>query len=330
MNDFIMYLPGGTHQISASVAGEAKTATVRVDRDACTALQQSLDAHRASGLQRPFIDFDHANAQASGWVKAFEWRDNPAGIYASIEWSDAGRQAVEGHNYRAFSPSIFIDKEGWITGAPFNMGGLVNDPAFREIAPLWCARAQIDCNNNGAEAPNNEGNRMNEQELKLRITALETENTALKAKASSLEQGQALQAKDAEIASLKTELTGLRTKLKSQQEIQAKSIVAAAVQSGRLAPQATELHAKWVKAITDNPDLAETLNGLPASTAGQTVVQPGKLDAAAAGATGDGDFMAQANSMASSLKISLIEAQRKLAGEKPQLYEEYRAKYTHK
>jgi Mu-like prophage I protein len=141
--DRIMVMPAGVHAITASQAGRPVSLSVRVDRAAALALETARAAH-ARRPQRPFFDFSHEGKAASAWPTRFSW--DPAGVFADVEWSEAGRDAVQGRSYRAFSPSFFVDEPASggpavVTGAPLCMGSLVNDPAFEEIQPIWAAHA---------------------------------------------------------------------------------------------------------------------------------------------------------------------------------------------
>jgi phage I-like protein len=88
-------------------------------------------------------------------VKRFFWGErvdatgrHAEGIWADVEWSKEGKDAVEGKSFRTFSPTFFVDA---IRNSPerparivcnenarANMGALENDPAFQTISPLWC------------------------------------------------------------------------------------------------------------------------------------------------------------------------------------------------
>lgn len=93
------------------------------------------------------IDFAHADwDKAAGWIKALEV-DEVAGIlYASeIEWTKSGREAIEGGDFKFFSPSVFPACLGtWSdpedpTHTAQNVlmgGGLTNIPFFKGLTGL--------------------------------------------------------------------------------------------------------------------------------------------------------------------------------------------------
>ncbi len=180
----IMYMPVGEHELHASRSGRPVTVRVQVDPRAATALQESLSAHLAATAQRPYFDFDHEDKAASAWPLGFTWREIPApGVYVRLEWSQAGAEAIRGKTYRAFSPTFFDEgNPAQVVGAPLNMGGLVNNPAFKEILPLWAKAAGPISSTN-----QNQNTSMTEQEvavLQARLKQLEQEKAAAAVKAA--------------------------------------------------------------------------------------------------------------------------------------------------
>lgn len=140
--EWIQVMPSGVHDICASQGGKPVKLRVRVGPETASALQRALQHHISTSRQRPFFDFDHERKAASSWPLEFVWRDDPEpGVYARVEWSDAGRAAVTGKSYRAFSPTFYISAgvPAEVSGAPICMGALVNDPAFKTIRPIWAA-----------------------------------------------------------------------------------------------------------------------------------------------------------------------------------------------
>lgn len=140
--DEIMYMPAGVHTIRASKAGKPFQCTVSVDPSTAGVLQASLnklvlDRHP----QRPYFDFDHEGKKASAWPVGFAWKQYPEpGVYAKVNWSESGKKAVLGRDFRSFSPTFFADggDPAKVTAMDFIGGSLVNAPAFRKISPLWC------------------------------------------------------------------------------------------------------------------------------------------------------------------------------------------------
>lgn len=269
-SDWFMFMPGGEHTLHVVEADskKSKTVTVQVFPATATAMRDSLEEH-LRGKQRPWFDFDHDRKAASAWPLEFAWRDEPTpGVYVRVEWSKSGRAAVEGRDYRAFSPSFLVDKEGVIVGAPKNMGGLVNDPAFEEMEPMWAKRC-------GHECGPTERNNMTDTELaalQAKLQKLESENTELKAKLTSSDQEAAVAAKETEIASLKQEVEVLRTTVREVRAKEAKIAVDAAVARGAIPPKDEALQGRWLKLIQDNPDNIELLAKLPGRDPSKPVV----------------------------------------------------------
>jgi hypothetical protein len=146
-----MFMPAGVHTVNVSRAGKPVQVEVLVDRATATSLQSQLRGVRARSAQRPFFDFNHDDKDASFWPSEFFWRDWPEpGVYVRGDWSQAGRAAVEGKMYRAFSPVFHVDN---VRGKParvianaeagLNFGGLVNKPAFHSISPLWAKNPSL-------------------------------------------------------------------------------------------------------------------------------------------------------------------------------------------
>lgn len=86
----------------------------------------------------PVIDFDHATdakevgraAPAAGWIVEYAARDD--GIYARIEWTEAGAEALAKRSYRYISPVFTATKSK--TVMQILRAGLVNDPAINQPA----------------------------------------------------------------------------------------------------------------------------------------------------------------------------------------------------
>lgn len=131
-------MPAGMHSICATVNGQPGRRTVTVDKAACERLQADLQEHlRASAAgekARPMVMFDHAAGSAAAKPLEFIW-DDQRGILLRVEWTKAGKEAVEGGNYGYISPSFRLEHgTGTIRGlAPgIEVGSLVNDPAFEK------------------------------------------------------------------------------------------------------------------------------------------------------------------------------------------------------
>ena len=143
----VPFMPAGQHSICATVNGKPGRRLVTVDREACERLQADLAEHlRASAAgekARPMLMFDHTAGNAAAKPLGFEW-DDQRGILLRVEWTKAGREAVEGGNYGYISPAFRLARgTGEIMGLAggVEVGSLVNDPAFERNECIAAARA---------------------------------------------------------------------------------------------------------------------------------------------------------------------------------------------
>lgn len=138
----IVWIPVGDSAISAGggVDGEGFVGNVRCDEAAFNSIAASF-ADEISAGRRVWLDFNHEDAEAAAWVSAFRWDPNK-GIIAQTDWTQEGREALEGKSFYSFSPAFLIDKE---TSRPCSLiaghaaGGLVNAPAFGARMPALIA-----------------------------------------------------------------------------------------------------------------------------------------------------------------------------------------------
>lgn len=255
----IMVFPAGTHVINASQSGKPITKQVSIGPDTAAVMQTALLAHSTPGNLRPYFDFDHDDTKASAWPTAYRWEsgtaDKKPGVYAAVEWSASGGAAVLGKDYRSFSPAFHVDgaTPAHVTGAPLNMGGLVNAPAFRAQAPIW-AKQQTS-----AVPPTNpqSTHTMTDEEKKAADAAAD----AIKAKET--------------VNALKTQVEALLAKETDRVKADAAAKVSAAVKRGALPAKDEPIQAKWRGLIEADPANAALLDALPASPLLASVTQPG-------------------------------------------------------
>jgi phage I-like protein len=267
-----MYMAGGVQTITPSLDGKPVKITVRADRDTANALNVAIRAHQANG-KKPYFDFNHEEREASFWPESFFWSDAPQpGIYVRGQWSGKGAAAVKGKEFRAFSPAFTTDKvitsedsPARVKGAPLVMGGLVNDPAFKNNLPFW------------AKAANQNQTTMLTPEqiaqLQADLKKLQDENATLKAKEATAENTKAIQAKDAEITTLQGKLSQAETALKAKNKETADLAIRAAVARGVFPAQAAEdseegkIMARWRSLIEADPSYADLLAKQSGNTA---------------------------------------------------------------
>jgi len=96
-------------------------------------------AFASNGADLP-VDLEHATqikgaageaAPAVGWIRAMEVRDGA--IFARVDWTEAGREAVASRAYRYISPAFASSKSTGEITAIFS-AGLTNTPALRLAA----------------------------------------------------------------------------------------------------------------------------------------------------------------------------------------------------
>jgi len=278
----MMFMPGGLQTITPFAGGIGQPITVLVDRSGAVALNQQCQELAAKG-QRPYFDFEHKDDGASFWPTEYFWADSPApGIYARGEWTAPGKTGVEGKTWRKFSPVFHVDNKRANPArivcnpdAKPNMGGLVNDPAFKNISPLWAKN-----NASGAQSASNQtDNDMTPEQL----AALQAKNTELSTELAKLKADQAgikaknendelvtarIEAKEAalrantaelESAELKAKNAKQEGQIRAHNETTAKAAVKDAVDRGAIAAKDAETIAAWEKDITENPDRAALL-----------------------------------------------------------------------
>ena len=260
----IQYLPPGTHNITATKNGKPAELTVDVSAKTAEQLQQSFDNITAGDKEQVFIEFNHDDGQASGWVTGFYWAgENPetGGVRAKVEWSKAGEEALQGRNFRKFSPTFTLNSKGEIEGTTLNAGGLVNRPAFKDITPIVASEGDYQkTDSNMAEIIEkekkeevlSEGDPKKKDEISAqeKLAEVKKENETLKAKIKALEEDK-----------------------KKEQEVAAQSAVDKATEDGRIPPKDEKVKAKWVSILQTDPSAIMALEALPVNPAFQRVVQ---------------------------------------------------------
>ena len=249
----IMCFPAGTHTINATRLGQPITKTVVVGPETAAAMNAALQAHITAGAQKPYFDFDHDNTKASAWPKGYRWESGSAGkaagVYAAVDWSASGAAAILGKDYRSFSPAFNVDKgtPARVTGAPLNMGGLVNAPAFKKQAPIWAKDQTLS-----ADQP-------------LKNQPIHTMTEAEIQAAEAAKKAEALQAKES-INALKTQVETLQAKESQRVKADAAAKVAAAVARGALPPKDEAIQAKWRGLIESDASHADLLAAMPGTS----------------------------------------------------------------
>ena len=139
----IVYMPEGEHFINASIGGRQK---VIVDRSCLEALQRDL-ALKLTQNVRPVCYFDHKTGPASFIPASFDYMDG-VGVILKGEWTESGRKSVLGRDYSYFSPAFRLNtatcRPIGLEPDDIEVGSLVNDPAFENIARIAAGKARLE------------------------------------------------------------------------------------------------------------------------------------------------------------------------------------------
>lgn len=268
----IVYLPEGEHEISATVNGKPARRKVLVSEKVAAAFDRDLKARQSANV-RPFGGFDHQAGPASLIPQAFRY-ESGLGLVLDVEWTEAGRKAIEGKDYSYFSPTFLLDKQGNPIGLPKRgeIGSLVNDPAFEEIQRIAAAfNPDTIMIEHLIELGLVEAGHDPETALDSAKQALaslrESASTAETVKASADESASKITDLETEIATLKTERDELKTQVEAKRAQTAEDAIAEAVQAGRIPAQDEAAKAFWTEQITANPETAKILAAIPGKDA---------------------------------------------------------------
>ncbi len=320
----IQWMPPGSHTITAHQEGKPVTLKVNVHEATAATMNGIVAQILAAGGTKPYFDFNHADVEASGYPTGFFWGGNhpkTGGVRARVEWSEPGAKAVVGRAFQAFSPAFLVDAKGEVVGAPKNMGGLVNEPAFRTIAPLLSRHAIAGQPTNMTE----------QEELAASKTALATATAELakvNAKLAELQGNEVIKAKDATITELNGKIIKLETAQQEALKVEAKAAVAEAAADGRIAPQDKDMIAHYEALYGANPIATKAILAKMAKNPALVKIIPGTTgEGTGASASTEHDFVVKAKAFAKEHNIAdALEAQAKFAGttEGTKLYGQYR------
>lgn len=246
----IMYMPAGKSTIRANVNGKPKEISVNVTPHTADVLQASL-AELLSEPVEPFIDFDHKSEASAAVPRKFTWTDS--GVMMELEWTSAGKSAIEGKAYRYFSPTFLLSEAGDPSSLPDSgpVGALTNNPAFRKMKRITAAEAALT----GVDEP------PKQKEKPMAEEANETVTAALRTELDTLR---------AENKTLKDSIESQRVESVNRE---ADTIIEAAIREGKIAPKNETVKASLKKWLTNDLAGAKAhIESLPANPAFKTVV----------------------------------------------------------
>lgn len=282
----IVYLPEGHHSISATVGGKPKRVEVNIDERIAASFTEDLSKRFESNV-RPFAGFDHKQGPASFIPKEFRY-ESGVGLVLDVEWTEAGRKAIEGKDYSYFSPTFLLSDSGVPFGLPprGEIGSLVNDPAFEEIPRIAASHTEpiMDITNlvelglvEASESPETAIETAKAVLANLREIALNVETTeaaaveAATVAASSAESYASLKEK---FMALEEENAALKKQMATKAAANAELAIDEAIKAGRIAPQDEDAKSFWLTSILADEKAMKVLASLPSNDAltGKTIL----------------------------------------------------------
>jgi len=275
----IVYLPEGHHSISATVGGKPKRVDVQIDERIAASFAEDLGKRFESNV-RPFAGFDHKQGPASFIPKEFRY-ESGVGLVLDVEWTEAGRKAIEGKDYSYFSPTFLLSDTGVPSGLPprGEIGSLVNDPAFEEIPRIAASHTELimDINHlvelglvEASESPETALETAKAALANLREVALNAETVEAASVAASNDY---TTLKDKFMA-LEEENAALKKQLSSKASASAEHAIEEAILAGRIAPQDEDAKSFWLNSILADEKAIKVLASLPGKDAlsGNTIL----------------------------------------------------------
>jgi len=273
----IVYLPEGKHQISASKGGKPATLTVDVNESILASFREQLKERQESNV-RPFAGFDHKTGAASFIPQEFRY-ESGVGLVLDVEWTQAGRAAIDGKDYSYFSPTFLVDDNGTPIGLPKRgeIGSLVNDPAFEEIPRIAASHTE-------------QPNKMIEHLIELGLveaghdeaTALESAKAKIQALRADAEKANTVQASAdiaaSKIADLEKEVADLKAEQSAAIEAEANAAIDEAVTAGRIAPQDDAAKGFWLNSIKADKNAISILKSIPSKVDLESKVLAGRVE----------------------------------------------------
>jgi hypothetical protein len=265
--DEVVYLPEGVHDITPTVNGKPQRITVRIPAEIgesiAAALQASLSERQKANV-RPWFDFEHKQGKASAIPKSFRYAKGK-GVMASVEWTGAGKEALEGKDFSYLSPTFVVDSNGIPSGLPERgpLAALVNEPAFRDIPRIAAQDAGIE------NQPINTMSKLIYAALALNAAAENAETEAVR-KIETMSDDVAAKKKrimelEAELSSLKNDYDKMKTEAADATKARHTALVEAAITTGKIAPKDEDTKTQTLELLEANEALGtKFLEALPA------------------------------------------------------------------
>lgn len=227
---------------------------------------EALSARFAADAVKIPVDVNHStvllapkgeSAPAHGWIGTFEAR--PDGLYGQAEWLPNGKALLDARTHRYVSPAFPHDAAGnakWMHSV-----ALVSAPALSNMPALASAGPQSEPTMKSiATALGLQGD-ANETACLTALTTLQTTTVAKSIHDEAL----------AKLSAATTELVGLK---EAGHKAVVEGLLETALKEGKMVPAQKEHYAT----LAATPSGLETVKGLLAATAPNSVTLPSKLD----------------------------------------------------
>jgi phage I-like protein len=281
----IVYLPEGVHQIQATVNGKPQKRTVTVDQRVLASFSEDLASRLARNV-RPFAGFDHIAGPASFLPKEFRYEPG-TGLVLDVEWTSAGKAAIEGKDYSYFSPNFLL-----MNGIPSGLAGhgeigsLVNEPAFEAMEKIAASHQTNTMDIKQLVelglVPEGQDPASAMEVAKAALATLREESVAAAhAETIQAQLDAAVAEKDAaegQVADLTKKVEDLTTAADAAEDKSIEATIADAVTAGRIAAQDDTSKAFWRKSIKADKAAIAILHALPTKPINGEVILAGKAD----------------------------------------------------
>jgi len=230
----IVFMPRGEWTINPKVDGQPKEVTVTVDETTAATLQSDFE-RRLTAPVRPTGGFDHKPGKASFIPKGFLW-DEAKGVILNVDWTRAGKDAIEGRDYSYFSPTFLLNN-GKVAGLTERgeVGSLTNNPAFEQIERIAASSDPDD-----SDDPDDDKQTMNKVAEKLKSFELisaeqcEDQEAVVMAVVTLHAELEAVQASNAALIQENTNLKLEAERIKGEE---ADTVIQAAIAAGKIGSQ---------------------------------------------------------------------------------------------
>ena len=289
LTESIVYLPEGVHEIHATVNGKPQKRTVTVDQRVLASFAEDLASRLARNV-RPFAGFDHAAGAASFLPKEFRY-EHGTGLVLDVEWTSAGKSAIEGKDYSYFSPNFLL-----INGIPSGLakhgeiGSLVNEPAFEAMEKIAASHninteknMDIDYLVELGLVPEGQDPLTAMDVAKATLATLR-EDTVMASHVETIQAqlDAAVAEKDVacgQVEDLTKQVDDLKVQAEKAEDEKIEEILTDAVEAGRIAPQDDSSKSFWRKSIKADKSAVDILKALPAKPINGEVILAGKASA---------------------------------------------------